>query len=466
MSINARVFRQYDIRGRADDELDDEFVLALGCALGTHLIRHGAKRITVGRDCRVHSPRLHAQLTAGLRSTGLELIDVGVVPTPVLYFSVFHFAVDGGVQITGSHNPAADNGFKIMRGRVSIFGDELLALRGLMERRDFIVASAPGASETHDVLGPYAEMIGQNIRLGPRRFRVALDAGNGVGALGAVPVLRRLGFAPLELYSAPDGRFPNHHPDPTVEANLTELKAAVALNGAEVGIAFDGDADRIGVVDARGRVVWADQLLILFARAILQDQPGAAFVSEVKCSQALYDEIARGGGRAVMWKVGHSLIKQKMKEVGAALAGEMSGHLFFADRYFGFDDAIYAAARLIELLSRSEATLDQLVDTLPLVHNTPEIRYALAPEAEADAVKSVVVQRATERFLARGLAVIDVDGARVSWPDGAWALVRASNTQSVLALRFEASTPERLAEIRQLVEDDLRDIQVELRSPA
>ncbi len=458
MKINPRVFRQYDIRGRADRDLDDAVVHALGRALGTHYLRHGARRITLGRDCRLHSPRLHAQLTTGLLSTGIDLVDIGVVPTPVLYFSVFHFGVDGGVQITGSHNPPDDNGFKIMRGRATIFGAELTALRDLVEQEDFVTAEQPGTIESGDALGPYAQMIAGHIRLGDRRFGVVLDAGNGVGALGGVPVCRALGITPTELYSEPDGRFPHHHPDPTVEANLAELKARVAAEGAEVGIAFDGDGDRIGVVDARGRVVWADQLLLLFARAILADQPGATFVSEVKCSQALYDEITRLGGHAVMWKVGHSLIKEKMKEVGAALAGEMSGHMFFADRYYGFDDAIYAAARLLELLSRSPVPLEALVDTLPRVFNSEEIRRPVADEVKHD-----VGRAATERFLAHGLSINTVDGARVTWPDGVgggWALVRASNTQAMLALRFEAGSAERLAEIRRFVEGELSDIAI------
>jgi phosphomannomutase/phosphoglucomutase len=294
-----------------------------------------------------------------------------------------------------------------------------------------------------------------HVSVGPRRFRIVLDAGNGAGGPFAVPLLEEMGFEVVPLYCEPDGRFPNHHPDPTVEANVADLKRAVQAHDAEVGIALDGDADRLGVVDRKGRVVWGDQLMILFARAILAENPGATFVSEVKCSQALYDEIERAGGRAIMWKVGHSLIKEKMKQEKALLAGEMSGHLFFAHRYLGYDDAIYAAARLVELLSKSQRTLDQHVDTLPRLYNTPEIRVGCPDEVKFD-----VVKHAVERFRARN-EVVDVDGARVKFPDG-WGLVRASNTGPVLVLRFEAKTPERLAEIRRYVEGELAAIKREL----
>ncbi len=453
--MNPRVFREYDIRGVADRDLDDAFTVDLGRAVGTLLARAGAKRITLGRDCRVTSPRLHDRLLEGLLATGLDVIDVGIVSTPLLYFSVFHFDSDGGVQITGSHNPPEDNGFKILRGKSTIHGDEIQQIRGLIEKRDFV--SAPrGQVAVADVQAPYLAHAESKLQMGPRRFPVVLDAGNGTGGVTAGPLLRKLGFEVTELYCEMDGRFPNHHPDPTVEKNVAELRATVAERKAEVGIALDGDADRVGVVDAKGRIVWGDQLMILFARAILAEQPGATFVSEVKCSQALYDEIARAGGKAIMWKVGHSLIKEKMRQERALLAGEMSGHIFFAHRYLGYDDAIYAAARLVELLSRSDKTLAEHVDTLPKLYNTPEIRVDCP-----DDVKFAVVKRAVEEFRKRN-EVIDVDGARVKF-DGGWGLVRASNTGPVLVLRFEASSPERLQEIRAEVESTLARIQAELR---
>jgi phosphomannomutase/phosphoglucomutase len=447
MNLNPRIFREYDIRGVADRDLSDELAERLGKAIGTHLLRSGpARRITLGRDCRVHSPRLHAALRAGLLSTGLSVIDVGVVATPVLYFSVFHLDADGGVQITGSHNPPEDNGFKVLRGKSTIHGEEIQRLRELIAQGSFEMGL--GRAEEQEIHGAYQDYVVANIKPGRRRFRVVVDAGNGVGGIDCVPILERLGFETTALYCEPDGRFPNHHPDPTVVENVQDLRDAVARTGAEVGLALDGDADRVGVVDARGRVVWGDQLMILFARDILAQHPGATFVSEVKCSQALYDEIARLGGRAIMWKVGHSLIKTKMKQEGALLAGEMSGHIFFAHRYFGYDDAIYAGVRLVEQLSRSEETLDRMVDGLPKLVATPEIRSDCP-----DDIKFEVVRRLTER-LQRSHQVIDVDGVRVVFPDG-WGLVRASNTQPVLVLRFEARTPEQLAAIRAEIEREL-----------
>jgi phosphomannomutase / phosphoglucomutase len=459
--MNPRVFREYDIRGNADRDLDDGFANELGKAIGTHLKRAGAQKITLGRDCRVTSPRLHKALRSGILSTGVHIIDVGVVATPLLYFSVFHFDADGGVQITGSHNPPEDNGFKILRGKSTIHGAEIQALRALVEARDF--ETGLGVVTDKDIEAAYIDMAASKIKLGPRKFKVVVDAGNGVGGT-TVPLLQRLGFDVTPLFIEPDGRFPNHHPDPTVEANVAALKAKVAEVGAEVGIALDGDADRIGVVDAKGRIVWGDQLMILFARSILKEVPGATFVSEVKCSKALYDEIAKAGGKAIMWKVGHSLIKEKMKEEKAVLAGEMSGHIFFAHRYYGYDDAIYSAARLCELLTKDDKPLADHVDALPKLFNTPEIRYELADELKFDVVKRVV-----EHFKAtaekEGHTVVDVDGARVTWKDG-WALVRASNTQAALVLRFEAETEPRLGEIRKKVEAALKKMEGEAKKAA
>jgi phosphomannomutase/phosphoglucomutase len=459
MKMNPRVFREYDIRGNADRDLGDDFVTALGKAIGTHLVRHGGKTLALGRDPRTHSPRLHAALLSGLQSTGVQVVDVGMVPTPMLYFAVFHLDTDGGVQITGSHNPPEDNGFKILRGKSTIHGAEIQALRKLVETSDFVAQASPQVKHV-SVAQAYTDVVKERTRIGGRRMKVVVDAGNGAGGIAA-PVLRNLGFDVTELYCEPDGRFPNHHPDPTVEANVEDLKRKVAEVGAEVGIALDGDADRLGVVDARGRMVWGDQLMILFARAILREEPGSTFVSEVKCSKSLYDEIERAGGRAIMWKVGHSLIKEKMKAERAQLAGEMSGHIFFQHRYFGFDDAIYSAARLLEILSSSPQTLADHVDTLPKVFNTPELRHELP-----DDMKFEVVRRAVARFQ-REFEVVDIDGARITWPQGGgWALVRASNTQAALVLRFEAPSHERLQEIRVFVERELRTIEADVRAGA
>ena len=455
--MNTRVFREYDIRGNADRDLGDDFVTALGRAIGTYQRRKGKTTMALGRDPRTHSPRLHAALLLGLQSTGVEVVDVGMVPTPMLYFAVFHLDTDGGVQITGSHNPGEDNGFKILSGKTTIHGAEIQALRRLIESGDFVKETSPPVRHV-SIDAAYTDIVKERTIIGARKMKVVVDAGNGAGGI-AGPILRNLGFDVTELYCEPDGRFPNHHPDPTVEANVEDLKKKVKEVGAEVGIALDGDADRLGVVDSRGRMVWGDQLMILFARAILKEIPGATFVSEVKCSKSLYDEIERAGGKAIMWKVGHSLIKEKMKAEHAQLAGEMSGHIFFQHRYFGFDDAIYSAARLLEILSSSPMTLAEHVDTLPQMFNTPELRHELP-----DDIKFEVVKLAVARFK-REFEVNDIDGARVTWPDGGgWALVRASNTQAALVLRFEAPSESRLQEIRSFVERELRVIETQVRA--
>jgi phosphomannomutase/phosphoglucomutase len=461
--MNPRVFREYDIRGVADRDFPDDFAADLGRATGAYFAAAGARRVTLGRDCRLSSPRIHAAFKRELLGAGIDVVDVGVVHTPGLYFSVFHLEADGGVMITASHNPAEDNGFKIVSGRSTIYGPEIQKLRTRIEQRDFRTGVAPGRASEHDILADYIAYITKNISLGPRRFKVVVDGGNGTGGIAAIPILKALGVDVEAIYCEPDGRFPNHHPDPTVPKNLADLVARVRATGAEVGLALDGDADRIGAVDGQGRILWGDQLLMLFARDILTRQPGATFVSEVKCSQAMFDDIERNGGRAIMWKVGHSIIKAKMREEKAALAGEMSGHMFFAERWFGFDDAVYAGVRLVELLSRSNQTLADLYDTIPVVHNTPEIRMTCP-----DDVKFEVVRRAVDWFRER-YSIVDVDGVRVLFQDGGrnvgWGLVRASNTGPVLVLRFEADTPARLGEIQALVEGRLAEIMREVGAP-
>ena len=456
--MNPRVFREYDIRGVAERDFPDDFVAELGDAIGQHLFEAGARRITLARDCRLSSPRIHRVMRQRLLAAGLNVQDIGEVHTPGLYFSVFHLEADGGVMITASHNPEEDNGFKIMRGKGTIFGAEIQKLRERIEKRALgatMLPIAPGKAEDVDVLTPYVAYIVNNIALGPRRFKIVVDGGNGMGGITCVPILRKLGFDVDALFSEPDGRFPNHHPDPTVPENLAALVARVRETGAEIGIALDGDADRIGVVDPAGRIVWGDQLLMLFAREILRERPGATFVGEVKCSQVMYDDITARGGRAIMWKVGHSLIKTKMKEEKAVLAGEMSGHMFFADRYFGFDDAVYAAARVVELLSRSAQPLSAIIDGLPVVHNTPEIRLDCP-----DDIKFEVVRRAREHYQALH-SVSDVDGARISFRGG-WGLVRAANTGPTLVLRCEAESAVRLAEVRADIEGTLAKIKATL----
>ncbi|HLV21380.1 MAG TPA: phosphomannomutase/phosphoglucomutase [Polyangiaceae bacterium] len=440
------IFREYDIRGVADRDLTDETVQAIGRGLGQMLAPPGrAARIVVARDCRSSSPRLFDALVQGLVTAGCDVIDVGVGPTPLLYFAVHHLDTDGGVMITGSHNPAPDNGFKIMRGKASFFGPEIQRLRELVERN----APAPdarGSVQTVRVDDAYLDKLRRSVNLQRTDLKVVVDAGNGAAGPLGIHALRSCGLDPVALYCEMDGSFPNHHPDPTVPKNLEDLIAAVRREGAVVGLAWDGDGDRLGVVDQSGEIVWGDRLLALFARDVLKAHPGAAVVGDVKCSQVLFDDVARHGGRPIMWKTGHSLIKAKVKEEQALLAGEMSGHMFFADRYPGYDDAIYAALRLIEILAAEGRTIEELLSDLPRRHATPELRLDCP-----DALKFQVVERTRRELTGRG-ALTDIDGVRITYADGAWGLVRASNTGPVLVLRFEAPTEERLLEVRAEVE--------------
>jgi phosphomannomutase / phosphoglucomutase len=447
--LNPEVIREYDIRGSAERDFTDDNCRRLGRAIGTVERRAGARRITLGRDCRLHSPRIHDGVLAGLVESGLEIFDIGVCATPLLYFSVHHWDMDGGVMVTASHNPAPDNGLKICVGKATIHGAAIREIGALVESGDFV--SDPGGRVTErPVLDDYVRYVTSQIRA-PRKLRIAIDAGNGPGGIAALPIFRALGHEVVELYCEPDGRFPNHHPDPTVVENLRDLVAAVRERRCDVGIAYDGDADRIGVVDESGRPIWGDQLMILFSRSILEKTRGGTFIAEVKCSRTLYDDVPKNGGRIVMWKTGHSLIKSKMKEEHALLAGEMSGHMFFADRYYGFDDAIYASARLAEILSETGKRVSDLLADVPPTHVTPEIRVEV-PESR----KFAIVDELRARF-AKTHEVIDIDGARINF-DGGWGLVRASNTQAVLVLRFEAESEARLAAIRKTVETAVREI--------
>lgn len=440
--LSPTIFREYDIRGVVGRDLTAEAVHLVGKALGTRIREAGGRRAAVGRDARLSGPELARAMISALTSTGVDVLDLGVVPTPLTYFAAHTAGVDGICMVTGSHNPPEYNGLKVGLGSATFHGEEIQALRRLAESGRF--AEGAGSVTPYDVVTPYRAHVKENLRLGPRRLKVVVDAGNGTGGVVAVPLLESLGLEVVPLFVEMDGRFPNHHPDPTVEANLEHLKAKVRETGADVGIAYDGDADRVGAVDERGRVLWGDQLMILFSRALLADQPGAAIVGEVKCSFTLYDDIARRGGRPIMWKAGHSLIKAKMKEERALLAGEMSGHIFFAHRWFGFDDGIYSSARLLELLSHTPAPLSSLLADVPHTESTPELRVDCPEEKKFE-----VVRRAQEFFAARHEAVT-VDGVRVVFPDG-WGLVRASNTQPLLVLRFEATTKARLDEIARLV---------------
>jgi phosphomannomutase/phosphoglucomutase len=446
--MNPTIFREYDIRGVVDKDLTTETVGELGRGAGSYFARHGIKRITVGRDCRPSSDPFFEALLEGLLGSGMEVIDVGVCPTPLLYFSIVHLAQEGGVMITGSHNPPEFNGFKVCVGKDAIYGNEIHRVREIIEKRDYV--QGKGTLTQHDIIQDYHHYLLSNIRLN-REIKVVVDAGNGTGGVVGVPIMRELGCRVKALYCEMDGRFPHHHPDPTVEKNLQDLITNVQETRADLGIGYDGDADRIGVIDEEGRIIWGDKLMIIFARAIIEERGGGTFIGEVKCSQTLYDEIERLGGRAIMWKTGHSLIKDKMKKEKALLAGEMSGHMFFADRYFGFDDAIYASCRLLEIMGKSGKKVSELLEGIPQTYATPEIRVDCP-----DDIKFRIVEQATKHFRQR-YPVIDVDGMRVKFPDG-WGLLRASNTQPALVLRFEAASQGRLEEIRGMIEATLHEL--------
>lgn len=453
--MNPGLFREYDIRGRAETELTDAGVFGLGQAYGTRIRRAGGRSVAVGRDARLSGPRLQAAFTAGVRAVGVDVVDIGEVPTPLLYFALHHLPVDGGVMITGSHNPPAWNGFKLCQGVKALYGAGIQALRHLLEAGDFAspgidAGGRAGQLRTADVGEAWLAAATASMSGGAgRRLRVVVDAGNGMGGPHAVALYQRLGHEVIPLFCDPDGRFPNHHPDPTVEANLADLKAKVRETGADLGLAFDGDADRLGAVDEHGHTLAGDQILLLLAQNLLARRPGARIIGEVKCSQVLYDGIAAAGGVPEMWKVGHSLIKARMAETGAPLAGEMSGHLFIADRWYGFDDAAYAGARLLELVRRDPRSLGARRAALPTTVATPELRVHCPDEA-----KFAVAARAAAWFKPR-YPTVDIDGVRIGFPSG-FGLLRPSNTQPVLVLRFEATTAEALAANRAEVEAWIR----------
>jgi len=441
VDIPKHAFREYDIRGVADRDLSDDLVHGIGRALAAEI---GGATIAVGRDCRTSSDRLFGALTDGLVKSGCQVVDIGVGPTPLLYFAAHHLGSDGAVMITGSHNPPEDNGFKMMRGKAALFGADIQSLRVRIE--DSAYTSGSGSIRTEDIEDAYIAAIKNASRLNGTDLKFVVDAGNGSAGPLAMKTLGALGLSPEPLFCDMDGRFPNHHPDPTVEKNLVQLKERVAATKAQFGIAYDGDGDRIGVVDDDGGIVWGDKLLILFARQVLTEHPGAAVIGEVKCSETLFADIRKHGGRPIVSRTGHSLIKKRMKEEGALLAGEMSGHMFFADRYFGFDDAIYATLRLLEIVAAEGRSPRELLQNVPVTAATPEIRVECP-----DDVKFEVVERVLEHYRSTH-DVLDIDGARINFGDGAWGLCRASNTGPVLVLRFEANTVERCDAIRAEVE--------------
>ncbi len=447
--MNKEIFREYDIRGMVEKDLTDDVVRNIGRAFATYMKDRGKKNASVGRDGRLSSEHLKNLIVEGMVESGLNVTDLGQCPTPLFYFSLFNMDVDGGIMVTGSHNPPEFNGFKVAFGKTTLFGEEIQDLRKIIEEQRF-TSQAGSFKEYKNIVEDYYNFLRGNIKIN-KTFKIVVDAGNGVAGTVAVPIMREFKQDVIDIFCDVDGHFPNHFPDPTVEKNLVALKETVLKNKADVGIGYDGDGDRIGVIDNEGNVIWGDYLMIIFARDIFKERQGAYFVSEVKCSKNLFEDIERNGGRPVMWKVGHSLIKQKMKELNAVLGGEMSGHMFFADRFFGYDDAIYASLRFIEIMEKDGRPVSEFLRDLPKLYSTPEIRVDCP-----DNVKFQVVKNLTE-YYRKKYNIIDIDGVRVLMDDG-WGLVRASNTQPVLVLRFEAETPEALKRIQNIVEDDLKRI--------
>jgi phosphomannomutase / phosphoglucomutase len=444
--LKPAIFREYDIRGVADVELLNPDVEQLGRGLGTYLRRHsGGANINVGRDCRLSSTRLRDALVKGLLAAGCNVTDIGTVPTPVLYHSAQNLKAHGAIMITGSHNPSEYNGFKSVCGASTLHGEAIQEVLHIIQRGDFETGAGQLAST--DAVTPYVNEVAAQFKL-DRRIKVIADAGNGTAGPVIHRIFEKINVDATELFFEMDGHFPNHHPDPTVPTNLTHLISKVRETGADLGLAFDGDSDRIGAVDEHGNLIYGDLLLLIYAREILQRKPGATFIGEVKCSQVMYDQIAKLGGNGIMYKTGHSLIKAKMQEEHAELAGEMSGHMFFADRYRGYDDALYAACRLIEIVAKSGRPLSSQLAGVPKMVSTPEIRVECQDEIKFD-----LVQRVAQHFKSK-YKTLDIDGVRVLFPDG-WGLLRASNTQPVLVMRFEAANEHLLKQYQSEIEQVL-----------
>ena len=447
MNLNQYIFREYDIRGKVSDDFPPELVEALGKGFGTYIKRGGGQEIALSGDVRLTTPDLIEQFKTGVLSTGVDVIKIGILPTPANYYSMFSLGVAGAVQITGSHNPPEFNGFKLSRDKKAVFGEAIQEIRVIIEKEDY--ETGEGTEASYDILTKYKRMIASKIDI-KKRMKVVMDCGNAAGAICAPEIFKNLNVELTELYCDVDGTFPNHHPDPTVKENLADLIDLVKKGSYDIGLAFDGDADRVGVVDETGDIVWADQLMALFLPEVVEE--GDEILYDVKCSQALEEMIIKYGGKPVMWKTGHSLIKQRMSELNCKLGGEMSGHIFFADDYFGYDDAIYVAARIVQTLSRTDQKLSQLKAELPKYYSTPEMRL----EVESDEEKFRIAKEAVAYFT-ENYDCSTVDGVRIKFGDG-WGLVRSSNTQPVIVCRFEANTAERMEEIQSIVMNKLQEI--------
>ena len=446
MNVNPYIFREYDIRGKVAEDFPPEVVVSLGKAFGTLVKRSGGREIAISGDIRLTTPDLINFFKEGVLSTGVDVINIGIVPTPVNYFSLFELDVAASVQITGSHNPPEFNGFKLSLHKKPVYGDQIQLIKNFILNLDY--DSGEGSETRYKLLPKYAEMIQSKISIN-KKMKVVMDCGNAAAAINAPSIFKDLGVELKELFCEPDWTFPNHHPDPTVEENLKDLISEIKNGDYDLGIAFDGDADRLGVVDEKGDIIWADQLLAILLSDVIEE--GDEVIFDVKCSQALEDVISELGGRPVMWKTGHSLIKNKMAENNCKIGGEMSGHIFFADDYFGYDDAIYVAGRLIQMLSNTEKTLSELKSVIPKYISTPEIRL----EAESDE-KKFEIARMAEDYFSKNYDCITVDGVRVKFKEG-WGLVRASNTQPVIVCRFEGDTLDNMNKIQSIILDKLKE---------
>jgi phosphomannomutase/phosphoglucomutase len=445
--LNPYIFRKYDIRGIVEEDFTPEVVTNLGRAFGTYITRAGGKTVAVSGDIRLTTPRLMENLMDGLMAVGIKVLNMGIAPTPANYFSMFHLDADGAVQITGSHNPPEFNGFKISYKQRAFYGDQIQGLKELIDEEDFDYAQ--GSVEKIEILPAYMEMLQSKITL-KKNLKAVMDCGNAAACLVAPQVFKIMGIETRELFSNIDGTFPNHHPDPTEDHNLVDLIREIQEGDYDFGVAYDGDADRVVAVDEKGGIIRSDVLMALFLPEIIKND-GDAIVFDVKCSQALEDMIHKYGGTPVMWKTGHSLIKDKMKEMNVAFAGEMSGHIFFADNFFGFDDAVYVSLRLAQLLSNTERTLSEMTAEIPKYYSTPELRLDCSDDEE-----KFNIAREAEAYFTEHYDCITVDGVRVKFEDG-WGLVRASNTQPVIVCRFEAKTRERMKEIQELIMGKLQE---------
>jgi len=449
MTVNAQIFRQYDIRGIVGSDLTEEILYLIGKGFGTYLNRRNLKTVVIGGDARPSTPAFKAQFIKGLIETGCEVTDVGLCATPVLYFAIWKLGVQAGAMITASHNPSEYNGIKLNEGLASVYGEQIQEVLQIIQNGEFALGQG-SVKEFKGIIDIYSDYLVENIKL-KRPIKCVVDAGNGAGGNILPNILRRLGCTVKEMYCEVDGTFPNHHPDPTIEEYMTDLIAVMKQGEYEIGFGLDGDADRIGVIDEKGKMLYGDQILNIFARDFLAENPGEVVLADVKCSKNLFDDIKKKGGKPIMYKTGHANIKNKMRQDKIKFGGEMSGHIFFADRYFGFDDAMYACCRFAEIIAKSDKKCSEMLADQPKMYSTPELRYEIEEEIKFDLVNKV-----RDYFIKEGYDVNATDGMRVTFEDG-WGLIRASNTQPVLVLRFEAETEARLKEIQSMIEGKLAD---------